>query len=100
TEIVAVKTSTCTVCVFVQPCVFSVPVTVYTVVAAGLTVVVPAGEPLSQLKLSAPDAVSVAVPPTHICVGLADASTLGFGFTSTRCCAPLVQPDELLPVTL
>jgi len=77
-----------------------VPVTVYVVVALGVTVLLaPLPNPPDQLYVFAPLAVNTDVAPLHIAAGLADALTDGNGFTVTLTVAVPVHPAVLVPVT-
>ena len=92
-------TVTVTVAVPVHPAVL-VPVTVYVVVALGVTVMLAAMSPVLQLYVFAPLAVSSELSPLHIAAGLADAVTVGNGFTVTLTVAVPVHPSALVPVTV
>jgi hypothetical protein len=93
-------TVTLTVAVPVHPAVL-VPVTVYVVVALGVTVLfAPVPNPPDQLYVFAPLAVNTELAPLHIAVGLADAVTVGNGFTVTLTVAVPVHPAVLVPVTV
>jgi hypothetical protein len=92
-------TVTLTVAVPEHPAVL-VPVTVYVVVALGVTVLLaPLPNPPDQLYVFAPLAVNTEVAPLHIAAGLADAVTDGNGFTVTLTVAVPVHPAVLVPVT-
>ena len=52
-----------------------------------------------QVYDTAPEAVNVAVEPTHIAVGLLKAATVGFGFTVKLNVLVLLQPP-VEPVTV
>jgi hypothetical protein len=92
-------TVTLTVAVPVHPAVL-VPVTVYVVVEVGDTVLLePLPKPPDQLYVLAPLAVNVEVCPLHIDVGLADAVTVGNGFTVTLTVVVAVH-TSLTPVTV
>jgi len=88
---------TLTVAVPVHPAVL-VPVTEYVVVELGVTVILAVLPPVFQLYVFAPLTVSTEVAPLHIAAGLADALTVGNGFTVTLTVAVLVHPDAV-PVT-
>ena len=93
-------TVTVTVAVPVHPAVL-VPVTVYVVVALSVTVLLaPVPNPPDQLYVFAPLAVNSELAPEHIAVGLADADTVGNGFTITLTVAVPVHPAALVPVTV
>ena len=92
-------TVTVTVAVPVHPAVL-VPVTVYVVVALGVTVMLAVLPPVLQLYVFAPLAVSSELSPLHIAAGLADAVTVGNGFTVTLTVAVPVHPSALVPVTV
>jgi hypothetical protein len=93
-------TVTLTVAVPVHPAVL-VPVTVYVVVALGVTVLLaPLPNPPDQLYVFAPLAVITEVCPLHIADGLADAVTDGNGFTVTLIDVVLLQPLAKVPVTV
>jgi hypothetical protein len=93
-------TVTLTVAVPVHPSAL-VPVTVYVVVALGVTVLLaPVPNPPDQLYVFAPLAVNSELDPLHIAVGLADADTVGNGFTVTVTVAVPVHPAVLVPVTV
>jgi hypothetical protein len=92
-------TVTVTVAVFVHPFA-SVPVTVYVVVEAGVTVMELPVPPVLQLYVEAPDAVSVELPPEHIVAGDAVAVTVGGAFTVTVTVAVFVHPFASVPVTV
>jgi len=78
-----------------------VPVTVYVVVALGVTVLlVPVPNPPDQLYVFAPLAVNSELAPLHTADGLAAAVTVGNGFTVTLTVAVPVHPAELVPVTV
>jgi hypothetical protein len=78
-----------------------VPVTVYVVVALGVTVLLaPLPNPPDQLYVFAPLAVNTEVAPLHIAAGLAVAVTNGNGFTVTLTVAVPVHPAVLVPVTV
>lgn len=87
-------TETLTVAVPVQPAA-EMPVTVYVVVAAGLT----DADPLLQTYVEAPVALSVDVCPAQIVAGVALAETVGKGFKVTVTVAVPVHPAPELPVT-
>ncbi len=89
---------TLTVAVPVHPAVL-VPVTEYVVVELGVTVILAVLPPVFQLYVFAPLTVSTEVAPLHIAAGLADALTVGNGFTVTLTVAVLVHPDAV-PVTV
>ena len=92
-------TVTLTVAVPVHPAVL-VPVTVYVVVALGVTVLLaPLPNPPDQLYVLAPLAVSTEVAPLHIADGLAEAVTDGIGFTVTLTVAVPEHPSAAVPVT-
>jgi hypothetical protein len=92
-------TVTLTVAVPVHPAVL-VPVTVYVVVALGVTVLLaPLPNPPDQLYVFAPLAVNTDVAPLHIAAGLTVALTDGNGFTVTLTVAVPVHPAVLVPVT-
>jgi hypothetical protein len=76
-------TTTATVAPLTQPSVL-VPTTEYTVVAAGVTGTALSVLPLLQRKLLAPLAESVVVTFLQINVLVADAPTIGSGFTTTE----------------
>jgi len=93
-------TVTVTVAVPVHPAVL-VPVTVYVVVALSVTVLLaPVPNPPDQLYVLAPLAVNSELAPEHIAAGLADADTVGNGFTVTVTVAVPVHPAVLVPVTV
>jgi hypothetical protein len=93
-------TVTLTVAVPVHPAAL-VPVTVYVVVELGVTVLLaPVPNPPDQLYVLAPLAVNTEVAPLHIAAGLADAVTVGNGFTVTLIVAVPVHPAALVPVTV
>jgi len=92
-------TVTLTDAVPVHPAVL-VPVTVYVVVDAGLTVVEDVFAPVLHVYVLAPLAVNVVLCPEHIVAGLADAVTDGNGFTVTLTVAVPVHPAALVPVTV
>jgi len=74
---------------------------VYVVVALGVTVLLaPLPNPPDQLYVLAPLALIVELLPVHMDVGLADAVTVGLGFTVTFTVAVLVHPAVLVPVTV
>jgi hypothetical protein len=78
-----------------------VPVTVYVVVEVGDTVLLePLPKPPDQLYVLAPLALIVELLPVHMDVGLADAVTVGNGFTVTLTVAVPVHPAALVPVTV
>jgi len=78
-----------------------VPVTVYVVVALGVTVLLaPLPNPPDQLYVFAPLAVNTELSPLHIADGLAVAATDGNGFTVTLTVAVPVHPTLLDPVTV
>ena len=84
----------------VQPAVL-VPVTAYVVVEVGDTVLeLPMPNPPDQLYVLAPLAVNTELSPLHIAAGLADAVTVGNGFTVTVTVAVPVHPAVLVPVTV
>lgn len=87
-------TSTLATAVFTQPAA-DVPVTVYAVVAAGLTELLAVVTPLLQAKLEAPDAFRLAVLPAQIVAELA--VTLGSALTVTVAVltAAVEQPAKL-----
>ena len=96
---VNVFTVTVTDAVAVHPAVL-VPVTVYVVVLVGDTVLeLPAPKLCDQLYVLAPLAVNVDDCPLFIVAGLAEANTVGNGFTVTLTVAVPVHP-ELVPVTV
>ena len=93
-------TVTLTVAVPVHPAVL-VPVTVYVVVPVGVTVLLaPLPKPPDQLYVFAPLAVNTDVCPLHIDGELAEADTVGNGFTVTLTVAVFVHPFRLVPVTV
>jgi hypothetical protein len=93
-------TVTVTVAVPVHPAVL-VPVTVYVVVALSVTVLLaPVPNPPDQLYVLAPLAVNSELAPEHIAAGLADADTVGNGFTVNVTVAVPVHPAALVPVTV
>jgi hypothetical protein len=102
TVIVGVFEYTVTFTVFVEEQLKElVPITVYVVVIVGATdIVVPVNANGFQLYVLAPLAVSVAVCPTQMDVGLATAVTVGLGLTVTVTVFVLVQPTEFVPVTV
>lgn len=88
------------VCVPVHP-LAPVPVTVYVVVDAGVTVtLVPLNDPGIQLYVDAPLPVNVVLPPVQIEVVDALIPTAGAALTVTACVAVAVQPLALVPVTV
>ena len=79
-----------------------VPVTVYVVVALGVTVMLAVLPPVFQLYVVPVIfelAVNTEVAPLHIAAGLADAVTDGNGFTVTLTVAVPEHPAVLVPVT-
>jgi len=87
-------TFTDTVFVFEQPELLY-PVTVYTVVEAGLTETAAVVAPVFQLYVVAPPAVSVEVCPEHIALALATAVTVGFGLTLMAMVFVFEHPEPL-----
>jgi hypothetical protein len=86
--------------VFKQPAA-EVPVTVYVVVVVGLTVTeAPDKLPGFQVYVAAPDAVSVADPPTQTEEFEAVAVTVGNPLTVTKTVAVFTQPGPFEPVTV
>jgi hypothetical protein len=74
-----------------------VPVTVYVVVATGVTVtVVPESGPGIHVYVDPPAAVSVVLPPVQIDGLAAVAVIVGEGFTVTTAVLVVVQPVEVL----
>ena len=77
------------------------PVTVYMVVAAGLTLTVdPVNAPGFHVYDVAPPPVNVADEPAQIAVGLDTAVTVGFGFTIKFTVVLAVQPTVVVPTTV
>jgi hypothetical protein len=77
------------------------PVTVYIVVAAGLTLTVdPVRAPGFHVYDVAPPPVKVADEPAQIAVGLDTAVTVGFGFTIKLTVVLAVQPTVVVPATV
>jgi len=96
----SVLTTTATVDVFVQP-LTSVPVTVYVVLAFGVTgTEVPLSDPGIQLYVDAPPPVSVVELPSQIVDNDADAVTVGSVFTVTVIVAVFEHPGPFVPVTV
>jgi hypothetical protein len=92
-------TSTSVVAVFVQP-LPSVPVTVYTVYAVGLTLQVAVAGPPVQVYVLAPPPLSKLLLPLHI-MGVPElAVTLGLVLPVTSIVAVFEQPAPLVPVTV
>jgi len=92
------STETLTLVVFEQPFT-SVPVTLYVLVDVGLTdMLAPVAEVL-HVYVFAPDPVRVELLPGQTDAGLAEADTVGNGFTVTVAVADPVQPTALVPVT-
>ena len=78
-----------------------VPVTVYEVDALGVTLLhAPLHNQTDKLYVFAQLAVNTDVAPLHIAAGLADAVTVGNGFTVTLTVAVPVHPAALVPVTV
>jgi len=77
-----------------------VPVTVYVVVALGVTVMLAVLPPVFQLYVFAPLAVNTDISPLHIADVLAVAVTVGNGLTVTLTVAVPVHPAVLVPVTV
>jgi hypothetical protein len=92
-------TSTSVVAVFVQP-LPSVPVTVYTVYAVGLTLHVAVAGPPVQVYVLAPPPVNTLLLPLHI-MGVPElAVTIGLALPVTSIVAVFEQPAPLVPVTV
>lgn len=88
-----------TVCEFVHPLI-ELPVTVYIVVAVGVTTVaVPVNAPGFQVYDVAPLPVKVADAPAHIAVGLDIAVKVGIEFTVTETVV-VFEHAPLFPVTV
>jgi hypothetical protein len=96
---IVVLTFTVTVAVFAQPA-LEIPVTVYVDVLLGATVIDAPLMPLLQLYVLPPLALKTEFPPIHILEGLANAVTVGNGFTVTLTVAVPVHPAVLVPVTV
>lgn len=95
----AAFTATVTVAVLLQPGPF-VPVTVYVVVADGLTVTdEPLNDPGIHVYVAVPFAVSVALPPVQMLV-LDETVTVGCAPTVTAMVCVPVQPFAAVPVTV
>ena len=77
-----------------------VPVTVYVVVAEGLTVMLEVVAPVLHRKLVAPLAVIVAEVPAQIAEGEALTLTVGDALTVTVALAVFVHPFISVPVTV
>ena len=93
-------TLTVTVCVLVQP-LTAVPVTVYVVVPAGLTVTGdPVSDPGIHAYVDAPPPVSVVLLPAQIVELPALAVTVGVVFTVTVRVPVVVQPFAAVAVTV
>lgn len=98
--VMAEFTVTVTVAVLWHPAA-DVPVTVYVVVAEGVTVtLVPVRLPGCQVQLGDPVAVSVDGVPEHTVAGDAVALITGTGSTVTVTVAVLVHPVGVVPVTV
>lgn len=76
-----------------------VPVTVYVVVPDGLTEMLDPDPPILQPYVLAPDAVSVEACPLQMAAGLAEAVTVGKGFTVIVTVAVPEHPVAVVPVT-
>ena len=82
-----------------QPAAF-VPVTVYTVLTGGVTMMLEMLEPVFQEYDVAPLAVNVAELPLQIGFVIAVTDTLGKEFTVTLTVCELAQPNALKPFTV
>jgi len=83
----------------VQPAA-DVPVTVYVLVEAGLTLIDVPDVPVLHAYVLAPDPVRVELLPAQILPGDAEAVTVGIGDTVTETEAVFEQPAEDVPVTV
>jgi len=92
-------TETVTVAVFEHPTPLD-PVTVYVVVAVGVTVILAVLPPVLQLYVLAPLAVNTEVPPIHIDCGAAVILIVGEELTVTVTVAVFEHPTPLDPVTV
>jgi len=87
------------VVLFMQPLLLA-PVTVYVVLTVGLTISGFVFDPVLQVYVLAPPAVSVAVEPIHKLTVLDEALTVGKAFTFCVTVAVFIQPLLPVPVTV